>query len=397
MENKELDNIGYDILFTILNEKQKRILVARDVICFNMSISDASRKSGLSRMTIYEGIKEIKNGKILESKRIREQGGGRKKLELDNPEIKNKINSLIEPTESGSPESLLRWTCKSTRNIAEFLNKSGLDISHNKVGELLHEMGYSLRGNLKDKEGKSSHQDRDKQFKYINNKANLFRKEGNPIISVDTKKKELIGEFKNNGKEWVTKKQVRKVKDHDFGKDKAIPYGIYDVINNKGFVNVGMDNDTSEFAVESIRKWYNKMGKKEYPNSKKLLICADGGGSNGYRVKLWKSELQKLANETDLEINVCHYPPGTSKWNKIEHKLFSFITMNWRANPLTSYEVIVSLINKTKTKSGLTVKSELDTKKYAKGKKVSKEELEAINIKTGRFHKEWNYKICPSN
>jgi len=301
---------------------------------------------------------------------------------------------IIEPDTRGDPMSPLKWTCKSTRKLSLALSAKGFKVSHNKVKELLHELGYSLKSNKKTLEG-SSHQDRDKQFNYIDKQAKGFQEDGCPVISVDTKKKELIGEYKNNGREWSPKGEPIKVNTHDFPdkeKGKVVPYGVYDIFNNVGWVNVGISHDTAQFAVHSIKRWWEHMGQTSYSHAKKILICADSGGSNGYRTRLWKAELQKLANETDREITVCHYPPGTSKWNKIEHRLFSHITMNWRGRPLTSYEVIVNLIGSTTTKKGLKVKAKLDETYYPPKLKVDKEEFDSLNLYRHDFHGEWNYR-----
>jgi len=304
------------------------------------------------------------------------------------------VEKLLEPVTRGDPQSPLRWTCKSVRNLAEELRAQGHKVSHMLVAELLHEQKYSLQANRKTKEG-SSHPDRNAQFEYINAKATEFLKSGQPAISVDTKKKEQVGDYKNGGREWRPKGQPEPVQVHDFGKQKDIPYGVYDLGQNAGWVSVGTDHDTSAFAVESIRRWWNMMGRETYPDARQLLITADSGGSNGSRVRLWKLELQKLADETGLEISVCHFPPGTSKWNKIEHRLFSFITKNWRGKPLVSHEVIVNLIAATTTRTGLRVQGQLDTGTYPKGIKVSKPEFAAIQLRPDTFHGEWNYTIMP--
>ena len=301
----------------------------------------------------------------------------------------------MEPVTRGHPESILKWTCLSTRNLAKELEKKGFPIGYKIVGRLLNELGYSLQSNAKSFEASSQHPDRNEQFMYINKQASDFVKRGDPVISVDTKKKELLGEFKNNGKEYRPKKNPRKVNAHDFGTEKAAPYGIYDELHNEGFVNVGTSCDTSEFAVDSIKHWWNQVGKKRYPDAKSLLITADGGGSNGYRVRLWKTSLQALANKTGLEITVCHFPPGTSKWNKIEHKLFSYISLNWKGIPLVDIETVVKLIGAVSTKSGLKVKARKEKKEYKKGIKVTDEELRQVELNKHQFHGEWNYTIKP--
>jgi len=325
---------------------------------------------------------------------VRQKGGGRKKASVKDPDLLLDLEKLLEPVTRGDPQSPLRWTCKSVRNLAEELRAQGHQVSHMLVAELLHELKYSLQVNRKTKEG-SSHPDRNAQFEYINAKATEFLRRGQPAISVDTKKKEQVGDYKNGGREWRPKGQPEPVQVHDFGKQKDVPYGVYDLGQNAGWVSVGTDHDTSAFAVESIRRWWNMMGRETYPDARQLLITADSGGSNGSRVRLWKLELQKLADETGLEISVCHFPPGTSKWNKIEHRLFSFITKNWRGKPLVSHEVIVNLIAATTTRTGLRVQSQLDTGKYPKGIKVSKPEFAAIQLYPDTFHGEWNYTITP--
>ena len=308
------------------------------------------------------------------------------------------MESLIEPVTRGDPESPLRWTSKSVRKLANELKKTGHKTSHRMVADLLREMGYSLQANRKTLEG-SAHPDRNAQFEYIYEKVKEFQFCGQPVISVDTKKKELVGDFKNGGRELRPKGDPAKVRVHDFEireLGKVAPYGVYDQTHNAGWVNVGTDHDTAAFAVESIRRWWVTMGQEAYPDAASLLITADGGGSNGSRVRLWKTELQRLANETGLVVSVCHLPPGTSKWNKIEHRLFSYISQNWRGKPLVSHEVIVNLIASTTTRKGLTVRCELDTNKYPKGTKVTNEELRQVRIIRDQFHGEWNYAIHPS-
>jgi transposase len=356
-----------------------------------------ARASGVSRRAIAVGLAELRK-KPDRSQRtrlpIRQKGGGRKKSALKDPDLMVDLEKLLEPVTRGDPQSPLRWTCKSVRNLADELRARGHEVSHMLVAELLHELKYSLQANRKTKEG-SSHPDRNAQFEYINAKATEFLKNGQPTISVDTKKKEQVGDYKNGGREWRPKGQPEPVQVHDFGKQKDVPYGVYDLGQNAGWVSAGTDNDTSAFAVESIRRWWNMMGREAYPDARRLLITADSGGSNGSRVRLWKLELQKLADETGLEISVCHFPPGTSKWNRIEHRLFSFITKNWRGKPLVSHEVIVNLIAATTTRTGLRVQSQLDTGKYPKGIKVGKQEFAAIQLRPDTFHGEWNYTITP--
>ena len=380
-----------------LNERQRRILLAAEANAFGYGgtklLSDIS---GVAESTIRRGFNDLKR-KPKNLVGSRREGGGRKRATEINPELKELLQEIIEPETRGDPETPLRWTCKSVRNIADALKKEKLTVSHQTVAAILRDLEYSLQGNKKTKEG-ADHPDRNKQFLYINRIAKQFLSQGDPVISVDTKKKELVGNYKNGGKEWSSKGQPTEVNGHDFpDKDvpKAVPYGVYDLANNKGWVNVGVTADTAEFAVESIRQWWTRMGKKRYPTAKRLLIFADAGGSNGYRSRLWKREIQKLSNQKGLTITVCHFPPGTSKWNKIEHRLFSFISMNWRGKPLLSYQTIVSLIASTKTKAGLTVQVRLDKRKYNKGIEVSDDEMSNIKLTKHTFHGEWNYTIKP--
>jgi transposase len=398
-ESSKINEI-YKLIKPFLNEKLRRIFLAAESKAIGQGgIVKVSREAGVSRDTIYKGLKELDQGpEALESGRIRKPGGGRKKLIDKDPTLLSDLDSLIEPTVRGDPESPLRWTCKSTRQLARELKAMGHNISHTRVAELLRKQGYSLQANQKVIEG-DNHPDRNGQFILINRKTKLFSKFGQPVISVDTKKKEKVGNFKNGGREYHFKGKPVKVLVHDFEipeLGKVNPYGVYDIARNEGWVNVGKDNDTSAFAVESIRKWWNMMGKIAYPKANKLLITADSGGSNGYRVRLWKVELQKLADETGLEISVSHFPPGTSKWNKIEHRLFSFITQNWRGKPLISQEVIVNLIAATTTQEGLHVECGLDNKLYCKGIKISDKQLNEANIVIDKFHGEWNYTIMPN-
>jgi transposase len=393
-------------VLTILNERQKRLYLAIEAEEIGHGgVLIVSKASNVSRKTIIKGKKELHDFKNTDSieisgaiktvDRIRKVGGGRKDITEQNPALMKKLELMLEPVTRGHPESVLKWTCLSTRTLAVALKKQGHTVSHTKVGELLKEAGFSLQSNAKRLEG-TDHPDRNEQFMYINDKTEKFIANGYPAVSVDTKKKELIGNFKNAGQEYRPLKDPRSVNVHDFGTKKAAPYGVYDISNNEGFVNVGTSSDTSEFAVFSIKQWWRKMGKKQYPDANKLLITADGGGSNGYRIKLWKTELQKLANETQMEITVCHFPPGTSKWNKIEHRLFCHITMNWKGIPLEDYETVVQLIGAVKTKAGLKVKARLDLNEYEKGKVVTDDELKKISIKGHKFHPEWNYTIKPN-
>ena len=385
------------ILLPALNEKQKRLLVGAEAIALGYGgIKLLSDITGMSTNTITRGVREIEAGDE-DVSRIRSTGSGRKKLTIKYPDIKNCIEDIIEPDTRGDPESPLRWTCKSVRNISDFLTGKGYTVSRQSVARILREMEYSLQGNRKTKEGKD-HPDRDKQFRFISKSCKRFLAKENPVISVDTKKKELVGEYKNEGREWHKKNGALAVNGHDFPDpkvSKAIPYGIYDIGDNSGWVNVGITADTAEFAVSSIRYWWQYVGSRRYTTATKLLICADAGGSNGYRLRLWKKELQRFADARGIEITVCHFPPGTSKWNKIEHRLFSFISINWRGKPLTSYQVIINLITSTTTKAGLVVKARLDKKLYTKGKKVPDDEMENLRVVKNKFHGEWNYTIKP--
>lgn len=383
--------------FTYLNEMQKRLFAAEKSIELGYGgISEVCRATGLSRTTITQGRRELLNsdGLKLPPQKMRKKGGGRKKSTTDE-KLVIAIEKILGETSAGDPMSKLKWTCKSTRIIAEDLQKKGFRISSMGVLRILKEQGYSLQSNKKMLSGKD-HPDRDAQFKHINRLVSSFSKSNDPVISVDTKKKELIGKFKNNGQVWA--KNSVEVLDHDFASyssGKAIPYGAYDINRNEGFVNIGTSSDTSEFAVNSIWQWWRHFGRKYYPCAERLLICADGGGSNGSRARAWKFFLQELSNRIGIPITVAHYPPGTSKWNKIEHKMFSFISMNWKGKPLENYESVVNLISATTTKSGLKIKARLDNKKYRKGIKISDDEFEEINLKFSNKFPKWNYTIHP--
>ena len=387
----------YDRISGSMNELSKRLWAGNECLSIGHGgIGIVSMATGMARNTVVNGRNEVTAGKKSNG-RIRDKGAGRRKSVEIIPGLQERLQDLVDPVTRGDPMSSLLWTGKSLRRLSAELKKEGYDISYRTVRIILRDMGYILKSNRKTSEGKSD-PDRDEQFKHINDKVTEFLKENQPVISIDTKKKELIGNFKNNGKEWKAPGEYDEVNVYDFMQfavGKAVPYGIYDMKLNEGYVNVGIDHDTAEFAVQSIRKWWNSMGKKRYPEAKKLLITADGGGSNGSRVKLWKIELQKLSTETGLEISVCHFPPGTSRWNRIEHRLFSFITKNWRGKPLISFEVIVNLIANTRTNKGLTVKCELDKGIYEKGIVVTNEELSRVNIKRDEFHGERNYTISP--
>lgn len=363
-------------------------------------IALVARATGLSRTTVRDGIYELAAGAPTEGLvRVRRAGAGRPPLEVVNPALPKALEALVEPLTRGDPMSPLRWTTKSTRVLAAELTRQGHPCSPQKVGELLHGLGYSLQGLRKAAEGES-HPDRNAQFEHINARVEDHQQRGQPVISVDTKKKELVGNFKNGGREWQRKGEPTRVNVYDFITDavgKVIPYGVYDLANNTGWVNVGIDHDTPEFAVESIRRWWRSMGKKGYPDATELLITADGGGSNAWRSRVFKVELQRLADETGLEIGISHFPPGTSKWNKIEHRLFCHITQNWRGRPLTDYETIVQLIGATRTAAGLKVKARLDKRKYPKGRTASDDDLADLNLTRDDFHGEWNYTISPRN
>jgi len=383
-----------------LNERQLRIAAAVEARALGYGgVSAVAEVSGLARGTIHRGLEELKDPKVESAAdHVRESGGGRKTLSSRDPSLLKRLKLLVESDTRGDPMSPLLWTCKSTRDLAEALSKDGFPISADTVGRLLAEIGYSLQANMKTLEEGAGHPDRDQQFKHLNNQVRSFLKQGNPVISVDTKKKELIGRYYNKGQQWRPKGEPEEVRVHDFidpEESKAIPYGIYDLAKNQGWVNVGCDHDTASFAVASIRRWWSSMGLKEYPKAEQLLICADSGGSNGYRIRLWKLELQTLVDETGLWVTVCHLPPGTSKWNKIEHRLFSYISMNWRGRPLISHEVVVKLIGATMTKSGLKVRAKLDKRKYPLKIKVSDEDMNSLNIEPHEFHGEWNYTIKP--
>jgi hypothetical protein len=365
-------------------------------------VSAVSKATGLTRKTIHAGLRELEAdtaepGADLGPDRIRRPGAGRKPVTQKQPTLLPSLDALVEPTARGDPESPLRWTCKSTRRLADELRRQGFRVGERKVAALLKQAGYRLQANRKTKEG-AAHPDRDAQFVYINEQVRRFQRRGQPVVSVDTKKKELVGDFKNGGREWRPKKQPVDVRVHDFMDKtlgKAIPYGVYDLTHNEGWVSVGIDHDTARFAAEALRRWWKKMGSKRYPRAKELLITADGGGSNGCRSRLWKVALQELADRLGLKLTVCHFPPGTSKWNKIEHRMFSHITMNWRGKPLISHEVIVQLIAHTSTQAGLKVRAALDRKRYPAGEKVSADELERLRLKRADFHGDWNYIITP--
>jgi transposase len=383
-----------------LDERGRRRWAATEALALGRGgIAAVAEATKLSDRTIRSGIKELNSHSPLESGRQRRSGGGRKSRESEQPKLVSTLESLIEPTTRGHPESPLRWTCKSLSILAVELQRRGFQVSHTKVAQLLRKSGYSLQGNRKTREGKD-HPDRDAQFEHINRRVAACRRGGRPAISVDTKKKEPLGNKKNPGKEYRPKGSPREVDTHDFPdpqRGKAIPYGVYDMSHNEAWVSVGIDHDTAEFAVASIEQWWIHLGSTRYQAPSRLLITADSGGSNSSRNRLWKYELQQLANRTGMIIEVCHYPPGTSKWNKIEHRLFCHITRNWRGVPLETHEVVVKLVSSTRTKQGLEVHCWLDQNQYEKGRKVSDEEYNAIRLRRNKFHGEWNYEILPQH
>ncbi len=387
-----------------LNEAQKRLYLASEAEALGRGgISAVSEAAGVSRMTITTGMKELSEGRYEgvpgeAGHRIRKEGAGRKSIEETQPGISAALENCMDGSTLGDPQSLLKWTTKSLRNLEEELKREGFSVGYRKIGYMLKEMGYSLHLNQKMDQVGSKHPDRNEQFEHINSTAKEYTQKGLPVISIDCKKKENIGNFKNGGTEYSPKGEPVRVLDHDFPlpeNGKAAPYGVYDINANEGMVSVGMSHDTAQFAVNSIRTWWQEMGVVRYPDATKLLITCDGGGSNGSRSRLWKVELQKFSSETGLEIEVCHFPPGTSKWNKIEHRMFSQITKNWRARPLVSLEVIVNLIASTTTDTGLVVKCKSDMNEYEKGIKVTDEELAKVNLKGHEFYPEWNYVVLP--
>lgn len=388
----------FSTIWPLLDERSRRLLAASEALSLGYGgVSRIRRACGLSRKAIAKGIREIAIGNSRPG-RIRRPGAGRKKIVERDPKMLASLERLIEPETRGDPESPLRWICQSTRNLSVQLTRQKHPISHETVAQILRDQHYSLQSNRKTEEG-ADHPDRDAQFRHINAQVKRALATGAPVISVDTKKKELLGNYQNSGRQWLPAKQPVKVNGHDFPSPevpRAYPYGIYDLARNSGFVNVGTDHDTGAFAVASIRGWWRSEGRALYSQAQQLLITADAGGSNGSRLRLWKLELQKFADETGLSISVCHFPPGTSKWNKVEHRLFSFISSNWRGEPLRDYETIVNLISRTTTAKGLQVTCRLDRRKYPTGRKVRDEEIERVNLKPHKFHGEWNYSIHPS-
>jgi Rhodopirellula transposase DDE domain len=394
----------YRFLTPIMDERMRRRWAATEALALGWGgITLVAQATGLSPVTIRQGIVELRGtpeepgDDPAGEPRIRRPGGGRKRLSEADRSLCTELEKLVDPTTRGDPQSPLRWTCKSTRNLADALTGQGHPVSHQTVARMLQELDYNLQVNRKTKEGKG-HPDRNAQFEYIAKRVRSFQRRNQPVVSVDTKKKELVGDFKNNGHEWQPEGMPEEVRCKDF-KDKELgkvaPYGVYDLTANEGWVSVGIDHDTAQFATETLRRWWENMGRMVYPEATELLVTADGGGSNGSRTRLWKVSLQDLAEKIGLRITVCHFPPGTSKWNKIEHRMFCHITENWRGRPLVSRAVIVNLIGNTKTKTGLRIKAELDTNSYQTGIKVTDEELAAIKIKRHKFHGEWNYTILP--
>jgi transposase len=398
MKREEEIKQRYERVAAELNERTRRLLAASEALAIGWGgVSAVSRATGLSRPVISQGIKELQQGAKAGEGRIRRQGGGRKSTLSKDPRLSEDLERLVEPVTRGDPESPLRWTSKSVRKLALELQRMGHQVSHELVSELLHGLGYSLQALRKTREG-GEHADRDGQFEHLNAQAAEFLAAGEPAVSVDAKKKELVGDFKNPGREWHPQGAAEQVRVYDFpikGLGRATPYGVYDLGRNAGWVNVGIDHDTAAFAVESLRRWWKTVGQSQYPQAKRLLISADGGGSNGSRVRLWKWELQQLADETGLAITVCHLPPGTSKWNNTPHRLFAWISQNWRGKPLVSYAVILQLIAATTTEAGLTVQCQLDTTSYPTGRKISDEEMATLSIRPDAFHGEWNYTILP--
>lgn len=388
----------FHAVWPLLDERARRLMAASEAKSLGYGgVSLVGRACGLSRKAIARGIRDIDEGVALPAGRIRRPGAGRKALVVSDPRLVATLEGMIADQTRGDPESPLRWICKSTRALAAALTRRHHPVSHVKVGQLLHDLDYSLQSNRKTEEGRD-HPDRDAQFRHINAVVKRAVAQGRPVISVDTKKKELIGNYANSGQQWRPAKQPTPVRGHDFPTPdvpRAYPYGIYDIGRNTGFVNIGTDHDTGAFAVASIRGWWRHEGRRLYPAADTILITADAGGSNGWRLRLWKLELQKLADAIGLRIAVCHFPPGTSKWNKVEHRLFSFISSNWRGEPLRDYETAVHLIAKTTTAKGLTVTCRLDHRKYATGRKVTKDEMKQVNLHRDKFHGEWNYVIKP--
>jgi hypothetical protein len=389
-------------LAPVFTERSRRLWAASEARALGRGgIGLVERATGISRSTIQRGLRELETDTVLPPDRTRRPGGGRKAATVLDATLRRDLDALVEPTAPGDPDSPLRWCCKSTRTLAVALHALGHAVSHTVVAALLHDLGYSLQGNVKTREGRQ-HPDRDAQFRYIAATVKRMQRRGQPAISVDTKKKELVGDFKNGGRVWRRKGEPDRVRVHDFiirdpGYGKAIPYGVYDLRRDEGWVSIGIDHDTASFAVNAIRRWWRQMGRDAYPRARSLVITADAGGSNGPRVRLWKWELQQLANRTGLAITVCHFPPGTSKWNRIEHRLFSHIAMHWRGTPLVSLAAIVSLIAATHSRSGLRVRSELDRRRYPDGVTVTHAQMARVRLARHAFHGDWNYTILPAS
>jgi hypothetical protein len=398
----------FELLRPLMDERMRRQWAASEALALKRGgVTLVARATGLSRTTIGQGIRELRERTLLGIEdetcvselptRVRRPGGGRHPLRVDDPTLMRDLEALIEPTMRGDPQSPLRWTCKSTRKLAEALGRLGHQVSYPTVALLLHDLGYSLQGNRKTREGRS-HADRDAQFAHINRQVRSFQEQGQPVVSVDTKKKEWVGDFKNAGREWQPEGAPEEVRMYDFADKrlgKVIPRGVYDPTWDEGWVSVGVDHDTARFAAETLRRWWEEMGSQAYPGATRLLITADSGGSNGIRSRLWKVAVQDLADLLGFPISVCHFPPGTSKWNQIEHRMFCHITQNWRGRPLVSRAVVVNLIGNTTTRTGLEIQAELDTHSYPTGIKVTDEELAAVRITRDEFHGEWNYTISP--
>src|SRR3989344_5749709 len=395
MRKNDTDRLWLTALSECNEVQRRRLAGVRAIEIGRGGLLYVCKLTGMSHHTIIKGMKEVRNTKRRPTTRLRKEGGGRKKIVDKNPDVKKEIEKILEENTAGNPMNKLRWTNKSTYTISNELKNKHQTISEVTVGRIIKQLGYSLQTNVKSKESGTS-QERDSQFKYINEQIRIFEKENMPVISVDTKKKELVGNFKNYWRKWQKKGKAEIVNVYDFeslAKGKAIPYGIYEVLKNNGFVNVGISHDTSEFAVESIKQWWKNIGEKNYTRANELLICADSGGSNANRSKLWKFYLQKFADKTGLSITVCHFPPGTSKWNKIEHKMFSFISMNWKGKPLRNYEMIINLIEGTTTKKGLKIKAKMDKKLYELGKKISEKEFNKIKLEEHKINPRWNYNL----
>jgi hypothetical protein len=402
-EKIEVIRHKYELLRPLMTERMRRQWAACEAMSFPRGgFTLVAQATGLSRTTLWAGKRELQQHvcpplEDLQPERVRRPGGGRHLAETDDLTLLSDLQALLESTTRGDPQSPLLWTCQSTRNLAAELNRAGHQVNYRTVAALLHDLDYSLQANRKTKEG-TSHPDRNAQFEYINRQVRVFQKRGQPVVSVDTKKKELVGDFRNAGREWHHRGHPEEVRAKDFADKKlgkVIPEGVYDLTLNQGWVSVGVDHNTAAFAKETIRRWWQEMGLPLYPDATELLVTVDGGGSNSVRARLWKVGLQELADDLGLRISVCHFPPGTSKWNKIEHRMFCHITQNWRGKPLRTRAVVVNLIGNTKTKSGLKVQAELDTNSYPTGIKVSDEELAAVQIKRAEFHGDWNYTIMP--